>query len=489
MKSLSQVTSHLPCRHPLIGCAGLGYGSKEPRTSQHAELRRWGTLNVERSHSSSNRFNQFGSSYRSSGNYEIAEKSSHVHALATTVFIEEMPVPPVASSMAKIITPCSQGRRFISKLKIDVLESTAASMLRLRNIYNGMILDSLLLSYSSLVIPYFSDWLKVPSISCFVGAGMLLGPHGFNVVSNHEFVDKLGELAILLFVVETAMEVSRERLYSLKKNLLGIGAPQLLLTTIVGAAVTRFIGSLDWLTSSVVGLGLSFSGSAIVMELLRSRGQAEFATAHGNAAAGLILLQDLCLIPVLIFVDVVARGSGSHNLYSFMLPVCKAAICSVILIFLGQTFISPLLSSRDVSNVKGAFTSAVLSTVISMSYFTKGMGLPDSLGSFLAGMIFSQSKNKHQIEADVATFRGVFMNIFYMAVGFHIDCTLILSRPVLVATLLAGLLLGKAAVTTMISMTNGVPTRNAVHAGLLTSQCSEFAFVSFAAAGKTYIFR
>jgi CPA2 family monovalent cation:H+ antiporter-2 len=394
-----------------------------------------------------------------------------------------------------------------------VKEDIARSIFDLRKHVNSYALDTVLLSYTSLIINPLFKWMRISSIIGCVLAGSMLGPHGFNVFANKQFVEKLGDLGIILFVFETAMELSWDKLFSMRRILLGIGLNQLIITTLATALLANKLGpNLGILPSIIIGLGFAISSSAVVVELLKPKsidGEVEdgFKTVHGHAAHGLVLFHDLMTIPLLVLVDIAATKGASCGrfCYPLLLAACKVAFFTISFCLLGRSILTPLLSFAgsywNQYASREAVTSTILSTIFSMSFITKGIGLPDTLGAFIAGLFLSNSYSaassspsasrlqqqqfhtKHQIESDVALFRGVLMNVLFLSIGLHINSVYVVNNLGRVLQMLVGLLLGKTAIIALLARVNGLSWRSSLHLGLLTNQCSEFAFISFGIAG------
>lgn len=335
--------------------------------------------------------------------------------------------------------------------------------------------DTLLLLLATALITPICKRLGTSPILGFLASGMLLGPNGCGLISGIHTTETLAELGIVFFLFEMGIELSVERLMQMRKDVFGLGLGQFGLTAL---AVAGF-GSLFGLPANalvVLGGGLALSSSAFVLQLLKDKDQ--LATRFGKASFGILLFQDLAVVPLLVVTPLLA-GSGSGLARALGAAVVKAVMALGSIAVAGRYLLNPLFKLVAQAQSQEAFLGVVLLTVLSMSFMTEGLGLSNTLGAFLAGVLLSETKYRYQVEADIAPFRGVLLGLFFVTVGFEIDLTLIAAKLPLVAGLVAGILATKAVVTTALSLAFGLSLPNSLQTGLLLSQGGEFAFVAF----------
>ncbi len=344
----------------------------------------------------------------------------------------------------------------------------------------GAKLDSLImLIATSAVIPLFKR-LNTSPIVGFLLTGTLLGPRGLNWVKDVHMIDTLGELGIVFFLFEMGLELSLERLKAMRRDVFGLGSSQFLLTTAVISAVAVATG-LSLPAAFTVGGSLALSSSAFVLQLLKDKNA--MGTRHGKASFGILLLQDLAVVPLLVVVQLLGEG-GSGLWRALSIAGVKAMITLSAMSFFGQRLLNPIFSMVARASSHEAFLSIILTTVLVMSFVTKGIGLSDTLGAFLAGLLLSETSYRYQIESDIAPFRGLLLGLFFITVGFSIDLKLLVMQPFTVLGALFVLIAGKASIITALSTFFGVPLASAIQAGLLNSQGGEFAFVSLGIAQR-----
>jgi len=335
--------------------------------------------------------------------------------------------------------------------------------------------DTLLLLLATSLITPLCKMVGLSPIIGFLAAGMALGPNALGLISGIHSTETLAELGIVFFLFEMGIELSVERLTSMKKDVFGLGLSQFLLTAVAIAGAGRFC-NLPANALVVLGGGLALSSSAFVLQLLKDNNQ--MATRFGKASFGVLLFQDLAVVPLLVVTPILA-GGGQGLASAVGSAVVKAAIALSSIFFAGRVIVNPLFKIVAASKSQEAFLGVVLLTVLSMSFLTEGLGLSNTLGAFLAGVLLSETKYRYQIEADIAPFRGILLGLFFVTVGFEIDLGLIASNLPLVSSIVAAIIFIKTFVLTALSRAFGLSLSNSLQTGLLLSQGGEFAFVAF----------
>jgi len=351
----------------------------------------------------------------------------------------------------------------------------------LRNSLSGPKQDALImLMATAIVIPLFTQ-IKTSPIVGFMLTGMLLGPSGLNWVRDVHMVDKLGELGIVFFLFEMGLELSLDRLKAMRKDVFGIGIGQFLLTMLAGAGVGTACG-LSPPAALTIGGSLSLSSSAFVLQLLKDKNA--MGTRYGKAAFGILLLQDLAVVPLFIVVDLLGKGGAGLG-KALTIAAVKALVTLSTMSYMGRKLLNPIFSAVARSGSHEAFLSSILSTVLLMAFVTHGIGLSDTLGAFLAGLLLSETSYRYQVEADIAPFRGLLLGLFFITVGFNIDLALVRSAWPTILALLGATVVGKASIATLVAKLFGVPFASAQRAGLLIAQGGELAFVALAIADRS----
>ena len=379
-----------------------------------------------------------------------------------------------------------------------------------------------------MVVPVFR-FLKLSPVIGFLGAGLAISQMG--VYRQGEDIQGLSELGILFLLFEMGLELSVDRVKALAKYAFGLGNLQVFLTTVVFALFvfdSSYFGPNDgsigsfFLTEElgadrslvtvgslieavVIGAGLSLSSSAFVLQLLSEQGQLK--SRFGSAVLGILLMQDIAVVPLLVLLPTLAasetaveggtllqtqkalgtQGAGliMDQLRS-LLPLLEGTVTA--LGGLGGVVLASRVIVRRAFNVVAgsrspeAFIALTLLTVVGTSLITEEIGLSDSLGAFLAGLMLAESNFRTQIEADIKPFRGLLLGLFFVTVGTNIDLDLFYREWPTVLAMLAGLITMKTGVVTVLSPLFGLTLAEGVRTGLTLSQGGEFAFVVFALA-------
>ncbi|KAL7468611.1 hypothetical protein ACHAXS_008841 [Conticribra weissflogii] len=362
---------------------------------------------------------------------------------------------------------------------VELSEQTTRTLLdafkELGEYMKGPKSDTLFLLLATSLITPLCKMVGTSPILGFLASGMLLGPNGFGVISGIHTTETLAELGIVFFLFEMGIELSVERLKSMKKDVFGLGLSQYLISALIMGTIARVVGGLSGPASVVVGGALSLSSSAFVLQLLKDK--KELATRFGKASFGVLLLQDLAVVPLLVATPILA---GSGSLASALgSATVKAALALSGIALAGRFAMNPLFKTVAAANSQEAFLGVILLTALGMSFLTEGLGLSNTLGAFLAGVLLSETKYKYQVEADIAPFRGILLGLFFVTVGFEIDVRLIASNLPVVASIVAGILGMKTAILTILSLGYGLSKSTAIRTGLILSQGGEFAFVAF----------
>lgn len=337
--------------------------------------------------------------------------------------------------------------------------------------------DALVLLLTTVVIIPLTKRFGISPILGFLAAGFALGPNGLALIRDVRTSKALAELGVVFFLFEMGLELSTDKLKSLGSDVFGLGTAQFLIT----GAIISIVASLSGLPSQaaiVIGAGLALSSSAFVLQLLSERG--EVGTRFGRASFGILLFQDLAVVPVLVLTPLLAGSGGAATvLRAISIASAKAAAALLFIFFMGQNFLQPIFRSVARSKSSEAFIAAILFTVLATSSLTQMLGLSDTLGAFLAGVMLAETKFRHQIEADIKPFRGLLLGLFFITVGFSIDLNLAYAKMGAVASMVSGLVLAKTAVISAAAVAFGISVASSLRTGLLLSQGGEFAFVIF----------
>jgi len=330
-----------------------------------------------------------------------------------------------------------------------------------------------LIFLAALAAAYVLHRLRQPPLIGYLAAGALLGPFGLGLVRDVHVVETLAELGVVLLLFTIGLELSLGNLRRLGRIVSVAGPIQVTGTIAIVFAVARALGN-STAESLFGGFLVALSSTAIVLKLLADR--REIDSPHGKFLIGILILQDLAVVPMLLSIEFLA-GRGGSGAAPVLLALLKTALAAAAL-FVGARVIVPrLLGALAGTRQKEIFVVAVLFLVLGSALATSWAGLSAALGAFLAGLVLSESEYAHQAMADIAALRDVFSAIFFVSIGMLFEPRVLIQQPVLVGVLLALILIGK-------TVTGGIPVlllgygfRVALVVGLCLAQIGEFSFV------------
>jgi glutathione-regulated potassium-efflux system ancillary protein KefC/glutathione-regulated potassium-efflux system protein KefB len=314
--------------------------------------------------------------------------------------------------------------------------------------------------------------LGIGSVLGYLLAGLVVGPAGLAMVRDVDSLLHFSEIGVVMLLFVIGLELHPRRLWVLRDAIFVRGGAQVLLTTAVLAAVaTLLLG--DWRAGLVIGFALSLSSTAFVLQTLGE--QRRLTSPAGRGAFGVLLFQDLAIVPALALLPALAPSVDGDGGAPGLL-----AIAAVVGVLAGGHFaLRPLLRVIAGTGIHELFTAAALLLVLGTGLLMQSVGLSMGLGAFLAGVLVADSEFRHQLETDILPFKGLLLGLFFMAVGMSVDPQLLLDAPLAVLGIAAGLLLLKAAVLWPVARLTGMGGSDAASVALMLAQGGEFAFVLF----------
>ncbi|WP_298268953.1 cation:proton antiporter [Geobacter sp.] len=314
--------------------------------------------------------------------------------------------------------------------------------------------------------------LRFPSIIGFLATGIMAGPYGLGLIGNARQVEQMAEIGVVLLLFTIGIEFSLKELMRIRHLVFWGGGLQVALTigivTLLGVAV-----GFPSPQAVFFGFLVALSSTAILMKLLMDAGELD--APHGKAALGILIFQDLCVVPLMLFTPFLAgAGDGVRGIVA----VALKAAAVVLMAHFGARFAVPWLFTQVVkSRSRELFILAIIFVGFGTAWVTAQVGLSLALGAFIAGLAISGSEYSHQALGDIIPFRDAFMSLFFISVGMLLDPATLIERPLLVGSLVLVILLVKGVVTAGTGLAVGLPARIAVVASLALAQIGEFSFV------------
>lgn len=341
------------------------------------------------------------------------------------------------------------------------------------------------LGTAGILVPLLRKWNLNPILG-YLGAGALLGPLGLRVllgnwpglywctISNAHSVEGIAELGIVFLLFRIGLELSLKRLRRMGALVGGLGGLQVILTATLLASVLALTGQ-GPTTSIVVGLSLSLSSTAIVLEILSKQGR--MSAAVGRASFAVLLAQDLAVIPLLMYISMGNTGTGGSAYTTLLLTLGQTAATLLAIVFGARLFMRPLFRLVAAAHSSELFIAAVLFVVVAAAVVAHQSGLSMALGAFVAGLLLAETEYRKAIQAVADPFKGLLLGIFFFTIGMGIDFRELVREPVRLAIAVLGLILLKALVLTGLGRLFRLPWHTAAEMGLLLGPGGEFAFV------------
>ena len=334
---------------------------------------------------------------------------------------------------------------------------------------------------ATIAIVFVFQKLRLPNIVGFLLTGVIIGPHGFQLIQSVDQVETLAEIGVVLLLFTIGLEFSLETILSVQRRVVWAGLLQVVLTTLVVLAVARLLGA-----SVEVGLFYGFlvslSSTAIVLRIYHDRG--EINSLQGRLASGLLLFQDLCVVPMMLLLPVLA-GSGQDSIFLIVWVLAKSLITLVAIVWTARKLLPRLLHQVALLRNREIFVLFVVLVCFGTAWLTSETGLSLALGALVAGLVISESELSHQIVADILPLRDCFSGIFFISIGMLLNLGL-LSQDFRIALLELLLMIGiKSMVLFAVFWWLYRSIRLGVVLGLGLAQIGEFSFV-LAKAGINY---
>ena len=334
---------------------------------------------------------------------------------------------------------------------------------------------------ATISIVFVFQKLRLPTIVGFLLAGVIIGPNGLQLITSLSQVETLAEIGVVLLLFSIGLEFSFETIVSVQRRVIWAGLLQVGLTILLVLALTRFFG-LSIEIGIFYGFLLSLSSTAIVLRIYNDR--REINSIQGRLASGVLLFQDLCIVPMMLLLPVLGQ-SGKGSLVSIVWAVAKALFALVLIVWAARRFLPRLLHQVALLRNREIFILFVVLICLGTAWLASESGLSLALGALIAGLVISESELSHQIIADVLPLRDCFSGIFFISIGMLLNLDL-LTRDFLTPLMNLLLIVGiKSLLIFAVFWWLYGSIRLAVLLGLSLAQVGEFSFI-LAKAGINY---
>ncbi|EMN51125.1 transporter, CPA2 family [Leptospira interrogans str. L1207] len=329
------------------------------------------------------------------------------------------------------------------------------------------------LSAAVISVPLFKR-IGLGSVVGYLVGGTIIGPWGIGLITDVDSILHLSEFGVILLLFLIGLELKPQRLWILRRPVFGLGGLQVILTSLTFFILLSLLG-LEKRQAIVISISISLSSTAFALQVLGEKN--ELNTTHGRSAFAILLFQDLAIIPIMATLSFLTESSsnpGSHgSIKEILFPI--GTIIAVILA--GRFLARPLFKLVASSGNHEIFTALSLLIVIGVSILMNQVGLSMALGSFLGGVILADSEYRHELESNLEPFKGLFLGLFFLAVGMSINLGEVLKDPILVILLAFILILVKTIILYFIGIITKHSKEVSLNLSTIISQGGEFAFV------------
>lgn len=314
--------------------------------------------------------------------------------------------------------------------------------------------------------------VKIPSVVAFLIAGFLVGPSGLGLITSEDSISFFAELGVIFLLFTIGLEFSisqiiRSRRYVLVGGLVQVASTILIWTALMTIAGTDSVHAFFW------GMLISLSSTAIVMKVLGDRMEVD--SPHGRAILGILIFQDLIVIPMVMITPVLG-GTTDSDVSLIKLLLGGFVIIGVV--YVSARYIIPalLLHAARLKN-REMFLFIIIGTCLLVAFITSEFGLSMALGAFLAGLIISESEYSTHAMSSILPFRDLFTSFFFISIGMIFNISYFVQNPLLIAEMVIIVIVVKYATGTLAAVCTGLPSRSSVKTGISLCQVGEFSFV------------
>ena len=335
-----------------------------------------------------------------------------------------------------------------------------------------------LLGAAVVAVPLFRR-LGLGSVLGYLAAGLVIGPSGLALFSEPEAILHFAELGVVMFLFVIGLEMRPAHLWSLRRQIFGLGALQIASCTLALTGVGLLLG-LAPPVAFIAGAGFVLTSTAIVMQALAERG--DIALPRGQRMVSILLFEDLLIVPLLALVAFMSHAPAEPGTPSRLVEAGIAIASLAGLVAAGLYLLNPLFRVLAAARAREVMTGAALLVVLGAALLMDMGGLSTAMGAFLAGVLLSGSVFRHQIEADIEPFRGLLLGLFFMAVGMSLDLAVVRENWQLVLLAVPAMMLAKGACIYAVARLLRSSHADALDRATLMAQGGEFAFVLYSAA-------
>ncbi|PWR72041.1 cation:proton antiporter domain-containing protein [Methanospirillum lacunae] len=342
----------------------------------------------------------------------------------------------------------------------------------MEGIYTSFFTDIVVIFILSVFLLLVLYRIRIPSVVGFLLTGIIVGPSGLGLIHNQDSIEFFAEFGVIFLLFTIGLEFSISHILRSRQFVLIGGTVQVFSTILLATALMKLAG-MGLNHAIFVGMLVSLSSTAIVMKVLADR--QEVGSPHGKAALGILIFQDLIVIPMMMITPILG---GDTTDSPSVLKLLSGGILIIAVVYISSRYVIPyLLHYAARLRNREMFLFIVIGTCLLIAYLTSEIGLSMALGAFLAGLIISESEYSMHAMYNMVPFRDIFAAFFFISIGMIFDLSYLLVHPVLVAVLVAIIIIVKYGTGTIAAIASGLPARSSVLTGISLSQIGEFSFI------------
>ena len=334
-----------------------------------------------------------------------------------------------------------------------------------------------LLGAAVVAVPLFKR-IGLGSVLGYLAAGLIIGPFGLKLVTDSHAILHIAEFGVVMFLFMIGLEMKPSHLWSLRKQIFGLGSLQVVISALLMTLVSVQFG-ISWEVAFICSSGFVLTSTAIVMQVLGERKL--LSTRPGQKMVSILLFEDLLIVPLLAIVTYLSPLETESTI-SWWESATIALVALAILVLIGRFILNPVFRILADSKAREVMTAAALFVVLGSALLMEEAGLSQAMGAFVAGVMLSESAFRHQLEADIEPFRGLLLGLFFLGVGMSLNLTVVAENWMLIGIGVFALMLTKGICIYLVARAAKSTHKTAMERALLMAQGGEFAFVLFAQA-------
>lgn len=335
-----------------------------------------------------------------------------------------------------------------------------------------------LLGAAVIAVPLFKR-IGLGSVLGYLAAGLAIGPYGLHLIADPHAIIHLAEFGVVMFLFVIGLEMKPSHLWSLRRQIFGLGSMQVIISAILMTIVGVQFG-VSWEVAFVSSAGFVLTSTAIVMQVLGER--KELSTKRGQKIVSILLFEDLLIVPLLAVVTFLSPFEKTEASMPWWQSAGIAMLALAALVFIGRFILNPVFRILANAKAREVMTAAALFVVLGAALLMEEAGLSMAMGAFVAGVMLSESAFRHQLEADIEPFRGLLLGLFFLGVGMALDLKVVAENWQLIFLGVIVLMITKGLCIYVVARLAKSTHKTALERTLLMAQGGEFAFVLFAAA-------